>query len=77
MNSSTMTIDAMHESRVRSVCPQVGAVLLAGNREWIQGTAVPASVGVLTDAPAPTFTIVGIGADAKDLEFRPFGEPPV
>lgn len=81
MNSSTMTIDAMHDSRVRSVCPQAGAILLAGTREWIQGTTVPASVAVLTDAQAPTFTVDGFGAGTgtgtKDLEFQPFGEPPV
>jgi|SwirhisoilCB3_FD_contig_51_2778268_length_352_multi_2_in_0_out_0_1 hypothetical protein len=75
MNSSTMTIDAMDISRVRSVCPQVGRVLLAGTREWIQGTTVPASALALTDAP--TSVVGGFGADAKDLEFRPFGEPPV
>ena len=75
MNNSTMTIDAKDISRVRSVCPQVGRVLLAGTREWIQGTTVPSTVIALTDAP--TSHVGGFGADAKDLEFRPFGEPPV
>jgi hypothetical protein len=84
MENFTMTIDATHMSRVRSVCPEVGRVLLAGNRGWVQGTtvpmasAVPAPIAsrVITDAPVPTFYVGGFGA-TKDLEFRPFGEPPV
>jgi hypothetical protein len=77
MENITMTIDATHMSRVRSVCPEAGRVLLAGAQGWIQGTTVPAPVSVITDAPAPTFYVDGFGAGAKDLEFRPFGEPPV
>jgi len=77
MENITMTIDASGMSRVRSVCPEAGRVLLAGTRSWIQGTAVPASVAVITDVQGPTFSVGGFGADAKDLEFRPFGEPPV
>ena len=78
MENFTMTIDATHMSRVRSVCPEVGRVLLAGSRGWVQGTTVPAPIAtrVITDAPAPTFYVGGFGA-IKDLEFRPFGEPPV
>ena len=75
MENITMTTDATHLSRVRSVCPQVGRVLLAGNRGWVQGTTVPASV--IADAFAPTYVVDGFGATTKDLEFRPFGEPPV
>ncbi len=74
MENITMTIDATHTSRVRSVCPQVGGVLLAADRAWVQGTTVPASV--IADAQAPTYFVGGFGA-TKDLEFRPFGEPPV
>lgn len=79
MENTTMTIDAMHMSRVRSVCPEAARVLLAPVSGWIQGTTVPASAAVITDAPAPTFYVVdGFGgAGVKDLEFRPFGEPPV
>ena len=73
MESITMTIDATSTSRVRSACPQVGRVLLAANRGWVQGTTVPASV--IADAVAPTF-VGGFGA-TQDLAFRPFGEPPV
>jgi hypothetical protein len=78
MENTTMTIDATYMSRVRSVCPEAGRVLLAGAQGWIQGTAVPASV-VLTDGPAPTFHVDGLGAGIarKDFVFRPFGEPPV
>jgi hypothetical protein len=78
MENITMTIDATHMSRVRSVCPEAGRVLLAGTRGWLQGTAVSASV-VITDAPAPTFVVDGLGAGnaPKDFQFRPFGEPPV
>jgi hypothetical protein len=91
MENITMTIDATHMSRVRSVCPEVGRVLLAGNRGWAQGTAVsststvsttstvpaPIASRVITDAPVPTSYVGGFGATTKDLEFRPFGEPPV
>jgi hypothetical protein len=83
MESITMTIDAKHMSRVRSVCPEAGRVLLAGSRGWVQGTAVSAVVRdarVITDAPAPTFFVTGFGATAtqpNDVAFHPFGEPPV
>ena len=77
MDNITMTIDATAVSRVRSVCPEAGRVLLASNRGWVQGTTVPASVAVITANQAPTFYVGGFGAGAKDLEFRPFGEPPV
>jgi hypothetical protein len=78
MENITMTIDATHMSRVRSVCPEVGRVLLAGSRGWVQGTTVPAPVAtrVIADAPLQTSYVGGFGA-IKDLEFRPFGEPPV
>jgi hypothetical protein len=74
MENITMTIDATPTFRVRSVRPQVGRVLLAANRGWVQGTTVPASM--IADAAAPTYVVVGFGA-TKTLEFRPFGEPPV
>ena len=79
MENFTMTIDATHMSRVRSVCPEVGHVLLAGSRGWAQGTTVPAPIAarVITDAPVPTSYVGGFGATTKDLAFRPFGEPPV
>jgi hypothetical protein len=79
MENFTMTIDATHMPRVRSVCPEVGLVLLAGSRGWVQGTTVPAPIAarVITDAPVPTSYVGGFGATTKDLEFRPFGEPPV
>ena len=82
MENFTMTIDATHMSRVRSVCPEVGRVLPAGNRGWVTdvtGTTVPAPIAarVITDAPVPTFYVGGFGATTKDLAFRPFGEPPV
>jgi hypothetical protein len=79
MENFTMTIDATHMSRVRSVCPEVGLVLLAGSRGWVQGITVPAPVAVrvITDAPVPTSYVGGFGATTKDLAFRPFGEPPV
>ena len=78
MENTTMTIDATHTSRVRSVCPEVGQILLAGNRDRAQGTTVPATVlaRVTNDALAPTFVVDGFGAP-KDLAFPPFGEPPV
>ena len=79
MANFTMTIDATHMSRVRSVCPEVGRVLLAGSCGWVQGTTVPAPITarVITDAPVPTSYVGGFGATTKDLAFRPFGEPPV
>jgi hypothetical protein len=84
MENITMTIDAMHLSRVRSVCPEAGRVVLAGSRGPVdQGTAVPASIAVrvIADAQLPTFYVDGFGAGngttVKDLAFRPFGEPPV
>jgi hypothetical protein len=82
MENITMTIDATHMSRVRSVCPEAGRVVLAGNRGWVQGTAVSAAVAprVIADAQFPTFYVDGFGATngtTKDLAFRPFGEPPV
>ena len=76
MDDTTMTIDATHMSRVRSVCPEAGQILLAGNRDWAQGTTVPASL-VITDAVAPTFYVRGGFGATKDFEFRPFGELPV
>ena len=78
MENFTMTIDATHMSRVRSVCPEVGLVLLASSRGWVQGTTVPAPIAarVITDAQVPTSYVDGFGA-TKDLAFRPFGEPPV
>jgi hypothetical protein len=85
MENFTMTIDATHMSRVRSVCPEVGRVLLAGSRGWVQGTtvfqtsSVPAPIAtlVIADAPVPTSYVGGGFGATKDLEFRPFGEPPV
>ncbi len=74
MEDITMTIDATHMSRVRSVCPQGGRVLLAADRGRVQGTTVPASV--IADAQAPTY-VVGVFGATQELEFRPFGEPPV
>jgi hypothetical protein len=88
MESITMTIDltidATHMSRVRSVCPEAGLVLLAATTGWVQGTTVPAAVvrdaRVFTDAPAPTSYVGRFGAtDPQNLDvaFHPFGEPPV
>jgi hypothetical protein len=84
MENITMTIDATQTSRVRSACPQVGRVLLASTRGWVQGTTVPADTvpadrvpaSVIADAQAPTYVVGGFGA-TNELEFRPFGEPPV
>jgi hypothetical protein len=79
MENITMTIDATQTSRVRSACPQVGRVLLASTRGWVQGTTVPADrvpASVIADAQAPTYVVGGFGA-TNELEFRPFGEPPV
>lgn len=83
MENITMTIDATHMSRVRSVCPEPGRVLLAGSRGWVRGTTVsrtiagsaPVATLVIADAQVPTY-VGGFGV-AKDLAFRPFGEPPV
>lgn len=81
MEKLTMTIDAMHPSRVRSARPEAGQILLAGNRDRAQGTAVSTSVvRVIADARAfqvPTYVGGGFGGTTKDLEFHPFGEPPV
>jgi hypothetical protein len=74
MENITMTIDATHTSGVGSACPQVGRVLLAAGRGWVQGTAVPAAV--IADAQVPMSFVGGFGA-TKELEFRPFREPPV
>jgi hypothetical protein len=65
MDSTTMTIDAMHDSRVRSVCPQVGRVLLAGPRDAVKGSSVPAFGGAAIATPS------------TDVSFQHFGEPPV
>ncbi len=75
MENITMTIDAKPMSRVRSVCPEAGRIVLAGNRGWAQGTTVPAA-GVLTAVQAPAY-VDGFDAITRDLAFRPFGEPPV
>ena len=85
MENITMTIDATHMSRVRSVCPEAARVVLAGTRGPVaQETAVSASVAirVIADAQLPMFYVDGFGAgngtpSTKDLAFRPFGEPPV
>jgi hypothetical protein len=84
MENITMTIDAQHVSRVRSVCPEAGSVLLAGTRGWLQGTTVPAAVvrdaRVIADAPALTFYVgrfAATGNQTLDVAFHPFGEPPV
>ena len=81
MEKLTMTIDAMSTSRVRSACPEAGHILLAGNRDWAQGTTVSSPVvRVIADArafQAPTYVGGGFGGTTKDLEFHPFGAPPV
>jgi hypothetical protein len=81
MESITMTTDAKRMSRVRSVCPEVGQILLAGTRGWVRGTTVPAAVAtarVITDAPAPTFYVDGFGAtELMDVAYLRTGEPPV
>jgi hypothetical protein len=83
MENITMTIDATHMSRVRSVCPEAARVVLAARGPVDQGTAVSASVAVraIADAQLPTFVVDGFGAGngttVKDLAFRPFEEPPV
>ena len=81
MENITMTIDATHMSRVRSVCPEVARVVLAGRGPVVQGTAVSASIAVRAnaDVQAPVGYIGGFDAtpSTKDLAFRPFGEPPV
>jgi hypothetical protein len=81
MENITMTIDATHMSRVRSVCPEAARVVLAARGPVDQGTTVSASVAVRAIAQLPTFVVDGFGAGngttVKDLAFRPFGEPPV
>ena len=80
MENITMTIDATHQSRVRSVCPEAGRVLLAGTRGWVQGSAVsaPMTTSVVTVATEnPAIRVGYFGATIDDLAFRTFGEPPV
>ena len=82
MNSTTKTIDAMHDSRVRSACPQVGRVLLAGAWGADQGSSVSAAtlvdVRVSGDAFVPALGFGGaIATQPVDVAFQPFGEPPV
>ena len=84
MENITMTIDATHMSRVRSVCPEAGRQLLVSTRGWVSqfpGTTVPASVAIRAnaDVQAPVGYIGGFDntPSTKDLAFRPFGEPPV
>lgn len=82
MKTITIT-DAMHMSRVRSVCPERGRVLLAATHGPVQGTAVSAFATVPTTAPVygagqnPTFVVGDFGTVIKDLSFRPSGGPPV
>jgi hypothetical protein len=81
MDKTTMTIDAMNTSRVRFACLEAGQTLLAANRDRAQGTTVSSPVvPVIADArafQAPTYVGGGFGSTTKDLEFHPFGEPPV
>jgi hypothetical protein len=84
MENITMTIDATHLSRVRSVCPEAGRQLLVSTRGWVsqlRGTVVPApgTFRVGSDVQAPVGYIGGFDAtpSTKDRAFRPFGEPPV
>jgi hypothetical protein len=84
MENTTMTIDATHMSRVRSVCPEAGRALLTSTRgrvAQLKGIAVPASVAfrATAGAQAPISYVGGFDATpiTKDLSFRPFGEPPV
>lgn len=80
MKNTTMTIDATHLSRVPSVCPEAGRVLLAGTRGRVNGTTVPSAVATVpmtADAQAPTSFFGGFGVISKDLVFRSLGEPPV
>jgi hypothetical protein len=85
MNSTKTTIDAMHDSRVRSACPQVGRVLLAGTWGADKGSSVSAAtlvdVRVSGVAYVPAFGFGGFDdtviATATDVVFQPFGEPPV
>ena len=82
MNSTTNTIDAMRDSRVRSACPQVGRVLLAGTWVAVKGSSVSAAtlvdVRVSGDAYIPAFGFGGATATQPvDVVFQPFGEPPV
>ncbi len=84
MENITMTIDATHMSRVRSVCPEAGRRLLVSTRGPVfpsKGITVPASVAFRagSDVQAPVGFIGGFDAtpSTNDLAFRPFGEPPV
>ena len=78
MKNTTMRIDATHKSRVRSVCPEAGRVLLAGTRGPVNVTSVPFyGVPMTADAQAPTSFFGGFGVITKDLAFRSLGEPPV
>ncbi|WP_406829866.1 hypothetical protein ABEG17_12760 [Pedococcus sp. KACC 23699] len=84
MENITMTIDATHMFRVRSVCPEAGRQLLVSTRgrvSQLKGIAVPTSVafGAGSDVQAPVGYTGGFDAtpSTKDLAFRPFGEPPV
>ena len=84
MENITMTIDATHMSRVRSVCPEAGRHLLVSTRgpvSELKGITVPASVAFRagSDVQAPVGYIGGFDAtpSTNDLVFRPFGEPPV
>ena len=80
MKKTTMTIDATHTSRVRSVCPEAGRVLLAGTRGPVTGTTVPSAVSavpMIADAQAPVSYAGGFGVSTKDLAFRSLGDPPV
>jgi hypothetical protein len=82
MNSSMKTIDAMHDSRVRSARPQVGRVLLAGTWVAAKGSGVSTAslvdARVSGDAYVPAFGFGGaIATQPVDVVFQPFGEPPV
>ena len=83
MENFTMTIDATHMSRVRSVCPEVGRVLLAGSRGWVQGTTLPISgkagvVGRVTVQGAQAFPTPSDNT-YNSMDVPPFrtGRPPV
>jgi len=85
VNSTMNTIDAMHDSRVRSARPQVGQGLLAVTWGAVQGSSV--SAATLVDARVggyahvPAFGVGDFGgagiASTPDVSFQPFGEPPV
>lgn len=78
MENITMTIDATYQSRVRSVCPEAGRVVLAGVKGWVDGTAVSIAPRSLSNAPVdPACTVQDDFGTTKDLAFPPFGEPPV